>query len=91
MATLKQFARMAGVDPEAERELLTVCLNAAQNWFEHAGCLPISEEDPFLDYWIMNLACWMYDNRGAGGEGAFVPPYIVSSVHQLRARKGAGA
>ena len=39
---------------------------------------------------IFGCAIWphgFFDNRGAGGENANVPPFIVASVHQLRRRK----
>ena len=52
-----------------------------------AGVPP--QEGDLYDFWVCNLAAWFYDNRGAGGEDAKVPPYIVASVHQLRPKKGA--
>jgi hypothetical protein len=81
--------RFAGADPEGDTQVLGLCLNAAAEWYERAG-VAAREGDDLYDFWVCNLAAWMYDNRGAGGDSANVPPYIVTSVHQLRKPKAEG-
>ena len=79
--------RFAGADPESDEQVLTLCLNAAEEWYARAG-VEVRAGDNLYDFWVCNLAAWFFDNRGAGGENANVPPFIVASVHQLRKRKG---
>lgn len=93
MADMDMVRRFAGADPDADPTVLTLCYQAAVSWYERAG-VPRKTEDELYDFWVANLAAFFYDNRGAGGEDANVPPYIVASVHQLRPRRrkdGAGA
>lgn len=74
--------RFAGADPTADDAVLQLCLDSAKNWYSHAGVAEQTTQDYKL--WVCNLAAWFYDNRGATGPEAEVPPFIVSSVHQLR-------
>jgi len=90
MPSMDLARRFAGADPECDTQVLGLCLQAAVQWYDRAG-VPEREGDDLYDFWVCNLAAWMYDSRGAGGDAANVPPYIVHSVHQLRPqRKGAG-
>lgn len=86
MPSMDMARRFAGADPESDAEVLGLCLSAAQEWYARAG-VPARENDELYDFWVCNLAAWFFDNRGAGGEDANVPPFIVASVHQLRRRK----
>lgn len=82
MPDMDMVRRFAGVT-EADDSVLSFCVDAAIRWYAHAG---VKESDgPLYDFWVSNLAAWMYDQRGAGGD-ANIPPYIVQSVHQLRGR-----
>lgn len=90
MPSMDMVRRFAGADPESDSQVLGLCLKAAEAWYAKAG-IPARENDDLYDFWVCNLAAWMFDNRGAGGENAKVPPYIVASVHQLRKRKTKGA
>ena len=91
MPSIDDVARFAGADPECDTRVLDMCLRAAIGWYAGAG-IPPRDGDDLYDFWVSNLAAWMYDNRGAGGDEANVPPYIVHSVHQLRpTKKGDGA
>ena len=85
MPGMDMLRRFVGEDPEADTQVLELCLNAAQQWYEKAG-VPAQETDLYR-FWVCNLAAWYYDNRGAGGSDANVPPYVVASLHQLRPRK----
>lgn len=80
-ATVESVRRFAGADPEDD-EVLGLCLEAAVEWYAHAGV--DARESALYDFWVANLAAWMYDNRGNADANAAIPPYIVASVHQLR-------
>lgn len=86
MPSIEEAARFAGADPECDKQVLDMCLRAAVAWYERAK-VPPREGDDLYDFWVCNLAAWMFDNRGAGGDAANVPPYIVHSVHQLRPKR----
>jgi hypothetical protein len=81
MPGMDMIRRFAGA-PEGDEQVLGMCLEAAARWYERAG-VAAREGDSLYDFWVCNLAAWFYDNRGAGDETK-VPPYIVTSVHQLR-------
>jgi len=84
---MDMLRRFAGAG-EADAAVLGLCLNAAKAWYERAGVPERSSgSDKLYDFWVCNLAAFFYDNRGAGGNDANVPPYIVASVHQLRSPK----
>ena len=84
-ATVASVRRFAGADPEDDA-VLEACLAAAVEWYAHAG-VPEYTSGALYDFWVANLAAWMYDNRGNADVNANIPGYIVASVHQLR---GAG-
>ena len=75
MPSMDMARRFAGADPESDAQVLGLCLNAAQEWYARAG-VPARENDERYDFWVCNLAAWFFDNRGAGGEDANVPPFI---------------
>lgn len=79
--------RFAGADPNAEDQVLEMCLEAAVAWYEGAG-VPATTGGSLYTFWVANLAAWMYDNRGNADSNAEIPRYIVASVHQLRSRSG---
>jgi hypothetical protein len=81
--TVDSVRRFAGADPEGDEEVLGLCLSAAIEWYEQAGVRQM-DGSALYDFWVANLAAWMYDNRGNADMMAAIPPYIVSSVHQLR-------
>lgn len=91
MADMDMVRRFAGADPEADDAVLEFCYSAAVEWYEKAG-VPADSAGGLYEFWVANLAAWMYDNRGNADASAAVPAYIVASVHQLRPkrRKGAG-
>ena len=64
MPSMDMLRRFVGEDPEADTQVLELCLNAAQQWYEKAG-VPAQETDLYR-FWVCNLAAWYYDNRGAG-------------------------
>lgn len=76
--------RFAGADPEDDA-VLEACLSSAVSYFKGAG-VNANLEDPQYDYQVCNLAAWYYDNRGTADANAAIPMYIVTSVHQLRAK-----
>ena len=88
MADIDMVRRFAGADPDEDSTVLEMCLRAAVEWYEQAGVPAASGY--LYDFWVANLAAWMYDNRGNADPNAAVPAYIVTSVHQLRRAKGAG-
>ena len=84
MADMDMVRRFAGLDPDSDTTILEHCWKAR-------GGVPADETNELLQFWTANLAAWMYDNRGAGGNEANIPPYIVHSVHQLRPRRTGGS
>ena len=83
MPDLDAVRRFAGAEGSGENPALQMCLSAATAWFEGAGVPPETEGDDY-DFWVANLAAWMYDNRGNADMNAAIPPYIETCVHQLR-------
>ena len=88
MADLELVRRFAGADPDEDSGILEFCMQAAVAWYAAAGG-PESTQGDLYNFWVANLAAWMYDMRGSGDEHVDVPPAIVHSVHQLRKPKGA--
>lgn len=84
MPNLDAVRRFAGAEGEEEDAALEMCLKAAVAWYEAAGVSAYTDSDSY-DFWVANLAAWMYDNRGNADASAAIPAYIVTSVHQLRA------
>lgn len=78
METLCNLAGVLETDTQAVAKL-RLSYERAKEWYRQAGC---SEDNPAFKWWAMDLACWFHDNLGA--TDAQIPPYIVSSVHQLR-------
>ena len=74
-----------GADPDADSTVLEMCLRAAVEWYAQAG-VPAQTDGYLYEFWVANLAAWMYDNRGNSEANAQIPIYIISSVHQLRAK-----
>ncbi len=83
MPNMDMMRRFAGVDPESDVTILGQCVEAARGWYRHAG-VPDQDGDESYDFWLCNLAAWFHDNRGAAGPESMIPPFILSSVHQLR-------
>ena len=83
MVDLDYIRRFAGADPDEDGALLEAMRDAAVEWYENAG-VPRTTEGALYDFWVANLAAWMYDNRGTADSQAQIPAFIVSSVHQLR-------
>ncbi len=88
MVDINMVRRFAGADPDEDGTVLEICLRAAVEWYRLAG-VPAETSGFLYDFWVANLAAWMYDNRGNADAAAAVPAYIVASVHQLRPAKGA--
>ena len=83
MVDLDYIRRFAGADPDEDGALLESLRDAAVEWYEKAG-VPRTTVGALYDFWVANLAAWMYDNRGNADSQAQIPAFIVSSVHQLR-------
>ena len=86
MVDVDYIRRFAGADPEDDA-ILEDMRDAAVEWYEKAG-VPGTTEGPLYRFWVANLAAWMYDNRGNADAQAAIPAFIVSSVHQLRSKRG---
>lgn len=81
---VRRFAGADGSEDDAQQTAaLEMCLKAAVAWYEAAGVPAYTDRDDY-DFWVANLAAWMYDNRGNADPNAAVPIYIVTSVHSLR-------
>lgn len=78
MLNLEMLKRFAGVN--AEDTVLEGCLDAAIAWYTNAG-VERAGNNRLYEFWVCNLAAWMYDNRGGNAE---IPQAIIASVHQLR-------
>lgn len=86
MPDMEMVRRFAGADStEAAGGPLELSLRAAVSWFEGAG-VPAGMEDPDYDFWVCNLAAWMYDHRGDADVSSAIPAWCVTCVHQLRAK-----
>ncbi len=83
---LAMVRAFCGLDASADTTVLEMCYKAAVKWYEKAGVPTPAEEENTDDYafWVCNLAAYFYDSRGARGDDAKVPPYILASLHQLR-------
>ena len=88
-ADINMVRRFAGADPDEDPAILKLCLDAAVDWYAQAG-VSVTTAGSLYDFWVANLAAWMYDNRGNADANAAVPAYIVSSVHQLRPPREVG-
>ena len=88
MADINLVRRFAGADPDEDSTVLQLCLDAAVEWYAQAGVPAAGANGSLYDFWVANLAAWMYDNRGNADAAAAVPAYIVASVHQLRTPRG---
>lgn len=85
MADMDMVRRFAGEKADKDGVVLENCYRSAVAWYEKSG-VPETDSDDYR-FWVANLAAWFYDNRGGN---ASIPPYIVTSVHQLRpVKKGA--
>jgi len=80
---IEKVRRFAGADPDVPDSELEMFYAAAVGWYKSAGVRKWPNWD-LWQFWVCNLAAWMYDNRGNADPGAAIPVYIVSSVHQLR-------
>ena len=86
-ASVDFLRRFAGIDNDvATDDEVQNWIDIAVAWYARAG-VPASTEGADYDYWVTNLAAWMYDHRGSGDE---VPMLFVVSVHQLRPARGDG-
>ncbi len=90
MADLEMVRRFAGADPDEDPAVLAFFYEAAVEWYKNAG-VPDTTTGNLYEFWVANLASWMYDNRGNADADAAIPAYIVASVHQLRPRRKVGA
>lgn len=86
MADMDMVRRFAGADPDADETVLQFCYDSAVAWYETAG-VPADTTGKLYEFWVANLAAWMYDNRGNADADAAIPSYIVASVHQLRPKR----
>lgn len=79
---IEQLCQWAGVlkSDETAVAVLKRCYSRAYQWYADAGCDMLGES---IGDWVSDLATWFYDHRGA--DDAEIPPYILHSVHQLRA------
>ena len=91
MPDMDMVRRFAGCDDDADSAVLEACVNAAEAWYAAAGVPKPAAPNSLYDFWVANLAAWMYDMRGAGGDSKTMPPYIITSVHQLRPTRAKGA
>lgn len=80
---IEKVRRFAGADPDTPDSVLEMCYRAAVEWYRAAG-VQNQENSDLWQFWVCNLAAWMYDNRGNADPNAVVPIYIVTSVHALR-------
>lgn len=80
---MEKVRRFAGADPETPDAVLEMCWRAAVEWYRAAG-VKDQENSEMWQFWVCNLAAWMYDNRGNADSNAEIPRYIVASVHQMR-------
>lgn len=80
-AELSLLCRWTGVleTDTAAVAVLEVCYARAVAWYQDADC---NLNAPGIEAWVMDLAAWFYDHRGA--DDAQLPQYIVVSVHQFR-------
>lgn len=78
-----QARRFAGVTDDSQDAILESCFDAAKQWFENAGVAERDGDDLYTAM-VMMLMVWFRTSVGMTGQDAAIPPYIVTSVHQLR-------
>lgn len=79
----EEARRFAGIPDDSQDAILKSCFEAAQKWFENAGVRD-RDDDPLYTAMVMMLMVWLRTSVGMTGQEASIPPYIVTSVHQLR-------
>lgn len=85
--TIECMRRMGGLDPDVvSDEEAQGWLNAAKAWYTDADVHEVSAGDLYA-FWVLTLACWLYDHRGSGD---LVPQKFVLSVHSMRGGAGRG-
>ncbi len=85
MPKLEELKRYAVLDPGGDEQLLKMCMEAAQTWFEGAGVPEPAEPNRLYDLGVYMLAVHYFDNRGViGGKDSELPMGVWSIMHQLR-------
>lgn len=85
MADITNLARYAVLDPDADRTILEICLDAAKEWFTGAGVVERTNSKLY-DIGVYMLATHYYDRRGVIADGSVdtIPLGVQSIMHQLR-------
>ena len=86
MADITNLARYAVLDPDADKTILEICLDAAKEWFKNAGVTEPTEANKLYDIGVYMLATHFHDNRGvlADKSTEMVPMGVMAIMHQLR-------
>ena len=84
MPSIDEIARFCGADADADGAVLQACYAAAVAWYSDAQ-VPEDTEGELYKFWVLYLTSWFFDNIGGDKP---IPPIVVTSVHQLRPKRG---
>lgn len=84
MPSIDEIARFCGADADADGAVLQACYDTAIDWYAKAG-VPEDTEGEQYQFWLLFLCSWLFDNRGGDKP---IPQIVVTSVHQLRPKRG---
>lgn len=94
MANLEGLRAYGEYGDETTDGQLTLCLNAAKEWFKNAGVSEPSTENALYDLGVYRLATFYQERRGLVETGTFTdaaPQGIQGIVHQIRRNGGVGS
>lgn len=85
MPDINTLARWAAANAETDRDMLALCMEAAQLYLENAGVRRMTG-NALYDLAVLQLAVHYFDNKGVLAEGgtAQIPMGVNSIMHQLR-------
>lgn len=91
MPEIRTLMRYAAANPDTDRGLMEVCMEAAMQWLENAG-VTRREDNALYDMGVYMLATHYFDNRGVVSENSNqqIPLGVFSIMHQLRNEPSGG-
>lgn len=87
---INDLKRYAGLNPDGDDQTLSICMEAAKEWFRNAGVEGDGENSALYALGVYMLAVHYYDNRGvldlssAARSSDSLPFGVMSIMHQLR-------
>ena len=87
---INDLKRYAGLNPDGDVQTLSICMEAAKEWFRNAGVEGDVENSALYALGVYMLAVHCFDNRGvldlssAARSSDNLPFGVMSIMHQLR-------